>query len=783
MRNTIQEKNNSFDERETNNSTYSSTQRKTVKTQSAPPTFSGTTITRLKASNRKAMGKVIRYANGEFTKRVSSPSPKCTAVHEALSSVDDLLPILESAEQNDILMLGHFKSSALPIGKPFNIKSQADLSNARKTGDKISDKGEGVYEIDAKLYTARLKKNTKASRIVMFDLDGHPQMPSEFVCHTAQEVQALLVRFDPSLGEVSMIICPSSSGRVIGPDGAPIFGDSAGWHVYVMVADSVDLEILPAAMKAHALITGMYWQKPVYDRKTGEILRHSETPFYDPAVILRPERLDFIAPPSITKKATEAGAKLADLEIQLIKGKVSEWAATGINLNEDHVRATLKEAGINLNRSNTGDVILTVDDLKLDTLIDLGDGKGTTTVHEWYKNGGNKVRCQTTPFRESTSMNGYLNKHEDETPFMFDNGERVKHILNDEEISLLTAPQLDPDNPLVSLEEYEVSEEEIANLKDAKFIIDGLIIHSHLVAIAAPPNGGKTTIFFHLSKKMAQKGHQVIYVNADISAGDAGKMATEARKHKVKLLLPDMKPGKSMSDIVGHLEAMNAQDINLSGIVFIFDTLKKMTDVINKSHSKELYAMLRGLSMKGATIILLGHTNKYKGENDKLVYEGTGDLRADVDELIYMYPVKNDDGSMTVSTEVDKSRGAIRNMTFEISAEREVTQKDEFINTKEIIKQDKQKTKDSAVIAAIKEAIESVDEDVTQSQIVKHCTEREICGKDKARNVLMRYEGDLWENYRTKEGKHALFYRLLDLNSQDTIDIPEPGMFKKTAKS
>ena len=54
-----------------------------------------------------------------------------------------------------------------------------------------------------------------------------------------------------------------------------------------------------------------------------------------------------------------------------------------------------------------------------------------------------------------------------------------------------------------------------------------------------------------------------------------------------------------------------------SGQVFIFDTLKKMTDVINKRAAKDLLATLRGLSTKGMTIILLAHTNKYKGADHK----------------------------------------------------------------------------------------------------------------------------------------------------------------------
>ena len=52
-------------------------------------------------------------------------------------------------------------------------------------------------------------------------------------------------------------------------------------------------------------------------------------------------------------------------------------------------------------------------------------------------------------------------------------------------------------------------------------------------------------------------------------------------------------------------------ETSLSGYVFIFDTLKKFVDVINKKNAKDFLKLMRKLSTKGATVCLLGHTNKY----------------------------------------------------------------------------------------------------------------------------------------------------------------------------
>ena len=59
-----------------------------------------------------------------------------------------------------------------------------------------------------------------------------------------------------------------------------------------------------------------------------------------------------------------------------------------------------------------------------------------------------------------------------------------------------------PRNPLDWLEKYTVSKEEAEQFAKAEFIIEGLIVSGHLHVIAAEPNGGKTTIFFHLSGEM-----------------------------------------------------------------------------------------------------------------------------------------------------------------------------------------------------------------------------------------------------------------------------------------
>ena len=301
-----------------------------------------------------------------------------------------------------------------------------------------------------------------------------------------------------------------------------------------------------------------------------------------------------------------------------------------------------------------------------------------------------------------------------------------------------------PNETQLWLGDFRVSSRELKAISDPEFIIDGLVVAGHLILVAAEPNGGKTTIFMHLSGEMASKGFHVIYVNADISAGDAKGFGVKAEELGVDLLLPDMRVGKSMADVVLGLEKMNREAGDYSKMVFVFDTLKKMADVISKRASKDLLRTLRGLTARGATIILLAHTNKYKGDDGKPIYEGTGDLRSDVDELIYLIPEKHSDGSMTVSVEPDKTRAKIKRMTFDIGEDRTVTQREDYVDVLASHAKMKQRELDQECIERVTEAIEL--KLVKQSEIVEHCKIHHI-SKRKALSCLKRYSNgsdQLW---------------------------------------
>lgn len=288
--------------------------------------------------------------------------------------------------------------------------------------------------------------------------------------------------------------------------------------------------------------------------------------------------------------------------------------------------------------------------------------------------------------------------------------------------------------------DFILSEDEANSIASPEWIIPDLIISGHVILIPAEPNGGKTTIMFYLAGVMAEQDYKVFYVNADISGGDAKPLVKIARDLNFSLLLPDMKTGLSIDHVILELVDLSKSVQRLDDTVFIFDTVKKMLNVMSKSAAKLFFQLMRTLSAKGMTIILLAHTNKYPDKDGNPIYEGTGDMRADVDELIYLVPQRNDDKSMIVSTVPDKQRGSFKPISFSIAVDRTVTILGDVINTLAANKQAKVKIKDDPIITAINAAIEA--ESTSQQAIVDYCSSHHNIGERLVKTILGKYAKD-----------------------------------------
>lgn len=309
-------------------------------------------------------------------------------------------------------------------------------------------------------------------------------------------------------------------------------------------------------------------------------------------------------------------------------------------------------------------------------------------------------------------------------------------------------------DPLNWLEGSELSNHEVSEILQQNWIVPRLIAEGHIIAIVAPPNGGKTSIMFHVACELGTQ-HTVIYVDADTPPAEAKRKWELAKAGGVRYLTPDLKVGKSMRDVVENLERMSVADnLDLTGHVWFFDTLKRMANVINKDSLKHVLGLMRKLSSRGMTVILLAHTNKYRNADGEYVYEGTGDLLADVDELIFFEPRENPDRSLTVSTRCTKRRADIGEFTWDIAADRTVTQRSHYVDVAAEERARAQEDADSTAIDAIRECLANGPK--IQTELVKYCADYRLTHK-RVRSVLRRYRGRHWLE-KSRDQNNALEY-------------------------
>jgi hypothetical protein len=295
-------------------------------------------------------------------------------------------------------------------------------------------------------------------------------------------------------------------------------------------------------------------------------------------------------------------------------------------------------------------------------------------------------------------------------------------------------------NLLALMEGNELTPDEVEQISDPAWAEPGLFAEGHVIAVVAKPNGGKTTICFHIACTLADR-YSVVYVDSDTNPGDAKRKLMLAKQHGVRYLTPDLKVGKSMRDVVGELEKLSATDIDLTGHVWFFDTLKKMANVIHKDALKNVLGMMRRLSGRGMTCVLLAHTNKYKNSDGEYQYEGTGDLESDVDELIYFEPRDNDDGTLTVSTRCQKRRAEIAPRTWDINADRTVTARGHYVDVVAEARAKELEDEDAVAIDAVRDGL--AEGPKNQTELVKHCAPYGVTAK-RLRKVLRRYRGKHW---------------------------------------
>lgn len=261
-------------------------------------------------------------------------------------------------------------------------------------------------------------------------------------------------------------------------------------------------------------------------------------------------------------------------------------------------------------------------------------------------------------------------------------------------------------DPLAAMSAWIVTEDQVKQMEATRLIWRDMIALAHVAAWVAPANGGKTTIAKQAAADLAEVGFRVMFFQEDASAGDLPALFEHAQCNGYSMLNSTLS-GTDPEEQVDVLQGLAKSGSDLSNFVLIFDTLKKYSDLMSKRGSREFFKTMRALSQRGATVVLLGHTNKHKGLDGKLVFEGVGDVRNDVDELIYIEASEKDPaGCVTFTMTPDKVRCKAKPLTFRLDTQSmQLEQVDQVVDVRALNEATQRRRADGDVIDLVLAAL------------------------------------------------------------------------------
>lgn len=216
-------------------------------------------------------------------------------------------------------------------------------------------------------------------------------------------------------------------------------------------------------------------------------------------------------------------------------------------------------------------------------------------------------------------------------------------------------------NPLDEYSLKGMSGEIEQNTVAAMPILGQIALLGQTTVIYAAPNTGKTLITLSLLlEAITQKQvdpSQVYYLNMDdTSEGllDKLRIAEEYGFHMLAEGYQGFTATAFRQLIMSMVENHQAQ-----GIVIILDTLKKFTNLMDKSCASSFTKIIRQFVVKGGTMIALAHTNKNPGTNGKPKYGGTSDIIDDSDCAYTLAIVSHEGSEKVVEFENIKRRGNV----------------------------------------------------------------------------------------------------------------------------
>ena len=318
---------------------------------------------------------------------------------------------------------------------------------------------------------------------------------------------------------------------------------------------------------------------------------------------------------------------------------------------------------------------------------------------------------------------------------------------HNEQTSGLPEPPCVPKNAtLGTLLKLAVEKEYCDMLGDESWYFPNLIIKGQILVIIAKSGGGKTTVCFDFVAPWILKHHpetNILFLDCDSAVSDHKRMFKRAKSNGPRFhWINPITHGKGPDYLIDILTKLVERKERLDGQIIFLDTLKKFVNLLDKRSVKPFFVLMRQLVSLGATIVLLGHANKYRDAGGNLVFEGVGDVQSDTDALIF-FERMGSIGGIDVTSIIDpdkgaKVRGLYEPVSFHIEREtRTVTQhKDPVPVPNWCGSNDGNKATSEDVEDAVREYLTGKVGHTKQSDVIDELTRRRGFAYHKVRAVL-----------------------------------------------
>lgn len=300
-------------------------------------------------------------------------------------------------------------------------------------------------------------------------------------------------------------------------------------------------------------------------------------------------------------------------------------------------------------------------------------------------------------------------------------------------------------NPLIKLKAATMNDKRKKELKEMRFLADGLIPEKHHVFIFGASGAGKTTISHSIAKEIAQNNEdkEVLFLYLDGSPDIAVKMDDDIHtnnlqdRYKIVYELSGI-------EILNLLQEIIKSDVDLNNYVFILDTFKYISKNVNdKTANVKALHMVKDLCKLGVTFITLGHTNK-----DGKANSGTAEIEQDSDDLLRVDSMISEEGCKSSITKGGRVRMNFEPRTYCYIAgdPSSCRREDDFvaIDAKSLVEREKNE-KENEHIDKIKKYI---GEKKLKKDVLDFLQYSENIGIHKARKLIQRKIGTEWLEYK-----------------------------------